>query len=57
MSFGWMKQMCYSYASFKTPEDSLYQAQLYKIDQIFKKISLNSVKDSYKQVLFLGMVY
>lgn len=34
------KTMSYSCAYFKTPEDSLYEAQLHKIDHILRKIDL-----------------
>lgn len=37
----WLDEtMCYSCGYFKTPEDSLYQAQIQKIDHILKKLQL-----------------
>lgn len=38
----WLDEtMCYSCAYFKTPEDTLYQAQVHKVDRILEKLYLH----------------
>ncbi len=51
------KTMNYSCSYFKSKEDSLYQAQLNKVDHILKKIKFTSRTKIIRHRLWLGRPY